>query len=83
MKTSTIMPEITPKAREGIDRFGEILAEYTRMRGVTGDVLKIGSRDLLTGILADAFHWASMSGIDALGAFCEAYRIAVEEAVTE
>lgn len=81
MRTST--QEIPQKAQQGIDRFGELLAEYARMTGVAGDVLKLGARDLLVGVLTDAIHWGSMSGVDHMLAYCEAYRTALEERVQE
>lgn len=79
LNTGTKTPEITRKAQEGIDRFGEVLAEYRRMKGVEGDVLTLGNRDLYTGVLADGFLWCLVSGIEPLAVIAEAHRLAVEE----
>lgn len=70
---------LTDKARSGADRFAELLAEYRRMKGPEGDQLHSATHELYTGILADALHYASLTGVNYVLAFSEAYRIHLEE----
>jgi hypothetical protein len=65
----------------GTDRIGEVLAEYRRMKGVAGDTLQLGTFDLLSGLLADIFHYAKFAGIDANLAIADGYRMFAEESV--
>jgi hypothetical protein len=74
---------ITPAQQRGIDRFGEVIAEYARMKGVDGDALQLGAPDLYAGLIADSLHWANREGFDAILAMGEAYRLAEEERAGE
>jgi len=74
---------VTEKVEAGTDRFGELLAEYKRMKGVAGDQLGTSTMDLYTGLLADALHYALKMHLNYVLAFAEAYRVHLEESTRE
>jgi hypothetical protein len=69
----------TAAEQRGVERFGEIVSEYKRMKGVDGDALQLGAPDLYVGVIADSLHWAKAEGFDAILAMGEAYNLAVRE----
>lgn len=70
---------ITPAVERGTARFGELVEEYKRMKGVDGDALQLDEPELYTGVIADSLHWARAAGFDPVLAMSEAYRLAEEE----